>query len=155
VLTNSILDLLDGKVAKLTGKQTTKGDYLDHAIDRFSDALLLGGIAFSPWVPVEIGMLAVVFTLLTSYVGTQGQAVGLGRNYGGLLGRADRMVLLLVLPWVQVWWTHDGRGDLVVAGQALTLLGWMLAYFAVVGLLTTVQRFVGGLAGFDKQGNVK
>src|ERR1041385_1157087 len=98
VLLNSVLDLLDGKVAKLTGKATTRGDYLDHTLDRFSDTCFLLGLTFSPWVHRDIGILALVGTLLTSYMGTQAQAVGLKRNYAGLLGRADRMVLLLVVP---------------------------------------------------------
>ncbi len=156
VLSNSILDLLDGKVARLTGKMTPKGDYLDHAIDRFSDVLFIGGIALSPWASAELGIAAIVFTLLTSYLGTQAQAIGMGRNYGGLLGRADRMVLILIMPWVQ--WVITGRygwSELNLGGYSFTLLGWMLVYFAAVGALTTVQRFVGGLKGFDADGQVK
>ncbi|MEF8832076.1 MAG: CDP-alcohol phosphatidyltransferase family protein [Candidatus Thermoplasmatota archaeon] len=34
VLLNSVLDALDGKVAKITGKASKKGDFLDHTIDR-------------------------------------------------------------------------------------------------------------------------
>lgn len=151
VLANSVLDLLDGKVAKLTGKASPRGDYLDHAIDRFSDTLFLLGLAFSPWVRVEVGLLAVVGTLLTSYMGTQAQAVGLRRTYSGLLGRADRMVLLLVLPLAQWWWTAQGLG---VPGFA-SLLEAMAAYFALMGFLTTVQRFVGGLRGFTPGGQLR
>jgi archaetidylinositol phosphate synthase len=155
VLANSILDLLDGKVANMTGKASLKGDYLDHAIDRFSDVLFIGGITLGGWVDLRIGMAAVVFTLLTSYLGTQAQAVGIGRNYGGILGRADRMVMLLVLPIAQViairvgGWSHIG-----FTGFSLSLLGWMLVYFAAVGALTTVQRFAGGLGSFYEDGQL-
>lgn len=155
VLTNSVLDLLDGKVARITGKQTLKGDYLDHAIDRFSDVLFLGGLALSPWVPLEWGFAAVTFTLLTSYLGTQAQAVGIGRNYGGLLGRADRMVLLLLIPLAQYWMvTWRGISELELGGYAFTLVGWMMVYIAATGLVTTVQRFVGALGAFDKEGGL-
>lgn len=156
VLANSVLDLLDGKVAKITGKASLKGDYLDHAIDRFSDVLFLGGISLSPWVPLEWGFAAVVFTLLTSYLGTQAQAVGIGRNYAGLLGRADRMVLLLVVPLAQ-YWMQEGAvvSEFDLGGQSFSLLGWMLVYIAVVGLLTTVQRFVGGLRAFNREGGLE
>ena len=40
--------------------------------------------------------------LMSSYLGTQAQAVGLKRNYGGILGRADRLVLLMVFGAVEV-----------------------------------------------------
>ncbi|MGB1586885.1 MAG: CDP-alcohol phosphatidyltransferase family protein [Thermoplasmatota archaeon] len=151
VLANSVLDLLDGKVARLTGKMSPKGDYLDHAIDRFSDALFLGGIALGGWVDVRIGFAAVVFTLLTSYLGTQAQAVGIGRNYGGLLGRADRMVLLLVIPVIQV----ATDASFAIAGFDNNLLGWMMVYIAAMGLITTAQRFIGGLGAFGKDGHLK
>ena len=151
VLVNSILDLLDGKVAKLTGKATPRGDYLDHAVDRFSDVLFLLGLAFSPWVRIEIGVLALVFTLLTSYMGTQAQAVGLKRNYSGLLGRADRMVLMLIIPLAQWWWTTQGHD----VPWFRSLLEAVMAYFAVMGVLTTVQRFVAGLRGFGPDGQVR
>lgn len=154
--TNGVLDVLDGKVAKLTGKDSAKGDYLDHAVDRFSDVAFITGIALSGWARVEIGLAAIVFTLLTSYLGTQAQAVGIGRNYGGLLGRADRIILLILVPWAQF--------ALAATGTALpaawlrfspSLLDTLLIYFAVMGLVTTMQRFGKGLGGFDGEGRVK
>jgi archaetidylinositol phosphate synthase len=151
VLINSVLDLLDGKVAKLTGKATPRGDYLDHAVDRFSDVFFLLGLAFSGWVRIEIGLFALLGTLLTSYMGTQAQAVGLKRNYTGLLGRADRMVLLLIVPVAQWLWTMKDY-DLP---WFVSLLEAVMAYFALMGLLTTVQRFVAGLRGFGADGQVR
>lgn len=151
VLLNSVLDLLDGKVAKLTGQATPRGDYLDHAVDRFSDVLFLLGLAFSPWVRLEVGVLALVFTLLTSYMGTQAQAVGLKRNYAGLLGRADRMVLLLVVPVAEVVWIRNAWD----VPWFVSLLEVAMAYFALMGLLTTGQRFAAGLRGFGPDGRLK
>lgn len=151
VLVNSVLDLLDGKVAKLTGKATPRGDYLDHAVDRFSDVLFLLGLAFSGWVRIEVGLFALLGTLLTSYMGTQAQAVGLKRDYAGLLGRADRMVLLLIVPLAQWLWTLNGRS----VPWFTSLLEAVMAYFAVMGLLTTVQRFASGLRGFGPDGQVR
>jgi archaetidylinositol phosphate synthase len=154
VLLNSVLDLLDGKVAKLTGKATPRGDYLDHAVDRFADTAFILGIAFSPWARLEWGVAAIVAILLTSYMGTQAQAVGLKRNYGGLLGRADRMVLLLVLPLAEYLWAVRGFAA-PWQPTFVSMLEVTLAYFAVVGVLTTVQRFVGGLRSFGPDGKLK
>ncbi|MEA3203325.1 MAG: archaetidylinositol phosphate synthase [Thermoplasmata archaeon] len=152
---NSILDLLDGKVAQMTGKASPRGDFLDHAVDRFSDTAFILGIAFSPWASEGIGLAALAGTLLTSYMGTQAQAVGLKRHYGGLLGRADRMVLLLAVPLLQAVWSAAARqARFDVGGHATTFLELLLAYFAVVGVLTTVQRFVGTLRGFGPDGKI-
>lgn len=155
VLLNSVLDLLDGKVAKLTGKATPRGDYLDHAIDRFSDTLFVLGIAFSPFARLEIGVLALVGTLLTSYMGTQAQAVGLKRNYAGLLGRADRMVLMLIIPVADWLWFTQGFAAPWTDVGFHSMLEIMLLYFAVMGLLTTAQRFISGLRGFGPDGALK
>ena len=160
VLLNSVFDLLDGKIAKMTGKATPRGDYLDHCVDRFSDAALLSGIAFSPWASLEWGLLAIVGTLLTSYMGTQAQAVGLRRNYAGLLGRADRMVLLLVVPLVEYAWLEFIPGVDYLPSRLRwegteSWLGLLVIYFAVVGTLTTAQRFLSGLRAFGKDGQIK
>jgi archaetidylinositol phosphate synthase len=153
---NSILDLLDGKVAQMAGKASPRGDFLDHAVDRFSDTVFILGIAVSPWANESIGLAALAGTLLTSYMGTQAQAVGLKRHYGGLLGRADRMVLLLAIPLLQAVWsaaTHRQTFDL--GGHPTTFLELLLAYFAVVGVLTTLQRFIGTLRGFGPGGHLR
>lgn len=154
---NSILDLLDGQVAKIAGLTSPRGDYLDHSVDRFSDAAFLVGIAVSPWsLHPAIGVAAVAATLLASYMGTQAQAVGLRRHYGGLLGRADRMVLMLAGPLVQLAWNGFWkRGDVVLAGLHTSFLELLLAYFAVMGAVTTVQRFGAGLRGFDGKGQLR
>src|SRR2546422_5730388 len=94
ILVNAYLDALDGKIAKMTGKASLRGDFLDHVLDRYADVFMIGGIAFSAYCDLRIGTLALLGVLLTSYMGTQAQAVGQGRRYAGLLGRADRLVLL-------------------------------------------------------------
>ncbi len=154
VVLNGVLDVLDGKLAVMTGKVSPKGDYLDHAIDRFSDVSFIAGIAFSAWASVEVGLWALAGTILTSYLGTQAQAVGIGRNYGGLLGRADRMILLMVMPVVQALLAYFGV-DTSVEPWFSSVLELLLIYFAVVGLLTTAQRFVAGLRAFDDRGQLK
>jgi phosphatidylglycerophosphate synthase len=154
VWSNGILDVLDGKIAKITDNCTPKGDYLDHAIDRFSDVAFLSGLAFSPWVRLDIGLAAIVFTLLTSYLGTQAQAVGIGRNYGGFLGRADRMAMLIIVPLVQ-WLFTSNNWRLPWEKYSPNLLETMMIYFAVMGFITTIQRFWGGLKAFDSDGGLK
>jgi len=152
---NSILDLLDGKVAKLAGKASARGDFLDHALDRASDVALLTGIAVSPWAHVGLGLFAVAGTLLASYMGTQAQAVGFRRHYGGILGRADRMVLLLAVPLVEYFahelsWPRPWTAALPGGFAFRSLLDIMLAYFAVMGVATAIQRFVATLRGLSK-----
>lgn len=140
VIVSGYFDALDGKVAKLAEKTSAKGDYLDHVFDRYADVFMIGGVAVSAWCNPYIGMLALVGVLLTSYMGTQAQAVGAPRLYAGLLGRADRVVLSTLFPIIQLIMLHFGYGSFTVFGFELTWLEVMMLWFAVVGNLTAVQR---------------
>jgi archaetidylinositol phosphate synthase len=149
VFLNGFFDAIDGKVAKLANKASKKGDFLDHALDRFADVLIVGGLALSPWLEshMYIGLLAIIGMLLTSYIGTQAQAIGYKRNYKGLLGRADRLVILMFIPIIQhIFLIYD---DFKLIGD-FYLIEWALIYFAVIGNLTAVQRFISTLRWFKK-----
>lgn len=141
VFLSAVLDALDGRVAKLTGRASARGDFLDHVLDRYADVIMIGGIALGRYGDLPIGLFAIVGVLLASYMGTQAQAVGLGREYGGLLGRADRLVVLFTAAWVQLIADPSGR-KLGVAALAFTPLTWALLAFAILGQFTAAQRAV-------------
>ena len=143
VITSGYLDALDGKVAKLAGKASRRGDYLDHVFDRYADVLMIGGVAVSGWCNPYLGMVALIGVLLTSYMGTQAQAVGAPRLYSGLLGRADRVVLLTLFPIIQfVMSSFTGYGILYVGGFGISWLEIMMLYFAIIGNFTAIQRAI-------------
>lgn len=132
VLLNGALDLLDGALARRQNVASTAGDLLDHVLDRYADILIIAGLAAGVG-EYAIGFLAVTGVLMTSYLGTQAQAVGLDRVYGGMLGRADRLVLVGVVAVLTALYPAAILG--------LTLVGWLLVLFAVVGHITALQRF--------------
>ena len=142
VFLNALLDALDGKVAKITGKASRRGDFLDHVVDRYADVLMLGGLAIGPYLPVWLGLLAIVGVLLTSYMGRQAQAVGAGRDYGGALGRADRLVILVIDALLQAGIDPNAIRDLGIEPLRYSVLGWAMALFAVLGNVTAIQRGV-------------
>jgi len=135
VAANGLLDALDGKVARLQRLASPRGDFVDHAVDRFADVFIVGGVAVSGWCSPLAGVGAMAGMLLTSYMGTQAQAVGYGREYSGILGRADRVAILMVAPLVQAVLTWQ---NVALFGEPL--LHWVMVYFAVAGAATAVQR---------------
>jgi archaetidylinositol phosphate synthase len=146
VFLNGLFDALDGKIAKLTKTSSPRGDFLDHALDRYADVFIVGGITLSQWCDMRIGILALIGILLTSYMGTQSQAVGFNRLYAGLLGRADRLVILMIIPIVQhillrqnlaYWWDYS-------------MIEWALLFIAIIGNFTALQRFYAILKYFKK-----
>jgi archaetidylinositol phosphate synthase len=128
---NGALDLLDGALARRLDTASPAGDLLDHVLDRYADIVLVVGLA----VGIErvlLGIVAVTGVLMTSYLGTQAQAVGLDRVYGGLLGRADRLALIGIVTAIAAFVAPS----LFDVG----LVGWLLVVLAVVGHLTALQR---------------
>ena len=149
LLANSYLDALDGKIAKMAGKASARGDFLDHVLDRYADVFILGGVAFNAmYSRLSVGTLALLGVLLTSYMGTQAQAVGQGRAYGGILGRADRLVLLFLGGLIQ--WLVAPSGGVTWGAGPFTFgpLEWFMVLFAVLGNVTAVQRAVKIWRGF-------
>ncbi len=149
VILSGYFDSLDGKVAKMFGKASKKGDYLDHVFDRYADVFMIGGIAVSAWCNPYLGMAALVGVLLTSYMGTQAQAVGAPRLYAGLLGRADRVILMTLFPIIQYIFLYVANGDFAsftfeIAGTTFDIcwLEIMMLWFAVVGNVTAIQRAI-------------
>jgi archaetidylinositol phosphate synthase len=140
VLVSGFFDGLDGKVARLAGKADRRGDFLDHVLDRYADVLMIGGVAVSAWCSPYLGMMAIVGVLLTSYMGTQAQAVGAKRMYAGLLGRADRIVLSFLIPLVQLVMMLLGHREVDIFGFQINAFEVMMLWFAVVGNLTAIQR---------------
>lgn len=131
VALSGLLDGVDGQLARRTGTESEQGDMLDHTLDRYSDLALIVGVSagLGAWA---FGLFAVTGVFLTSYMGTQAQAVGAGRDYGGMLGRADRMVLLVVVALAQPF---------VPIVEGRTALSWLLLFYGVVGNVTALQRF--------------
>jgi len=100
-------------------------------------------VAVSGWCNPYLGMVALVGVLLTSYMGTQAQAVGAPRLYAGLLGRADRVVLMTLFPIIQyIMTTFTEYGLLTVGSITLSWMELMILYFAIMGNATAIQRAV-------------
>jgi len=150
ILVNSYLDALDGKIAKMAGKASARGDFLDHVLDRYADVFMLGGVAFNAmYSRLSVGTLALLGVLLTSYMGTQAQAVGQGRAYGGILGRADRLVLLFVGGLIQWIVAPSGGVQIGVGVISFGPLEWFMVLFAALGNVTAAQRAVKIWRGFS------
>lgn len=134
VAANAVFDAIDGAIAREQRTESPKGDFLDHVIDRYADILIITGIAAGGFASWPIGIFALTGVLMSSYLGTQAQAVGAGRFYGGVLGRADRLVLLMIA----------GVLDLIFPAPILGIpyLGWLMVIFGVFGHITALQRFM-------------
>jgi phosphatidylglycerophosphate synthase len=100
-------NMLDGMVALASGKASWRGEILNDLPDRVSDVLILAGVAHSGWMNPFLGYWAAIFALLTAYVGMFGQAVGIQREFSGMMSKPWRMVTLHLGAWLTLacfWW---------------------------------------------------
>ncbi|MBS3782388.1 MAG: CDP-alcohol phosphatidyltransferase family protein [Candidatus Thermoplasmatota archaeon] len=151
VFLNSLLDALDGKIAKITGKDSKRGDFLDHTIDRYSDIFILLGIILGPLCRTWVGIFAVIGVLMTSYMGTQADAVGVSRDYGGIAGRAERLVLLIVFSFLYFLLFETGWTSVELMDIELGLFELLMIWFALAGNLTAVFRGINSWSDLSEE----
>ncbi|MBO57876.1 MAG: CDP-diacylglycerol--glycerol-3-phosphate 3-phosphatidyltransferase [Euryarchaeota archaeon] len=142
----AICDALDGQIARKHNKDSRYGDYLDHTIDRIVDAGILVAIGLNTsWVDSpHLGYMAGLATLLGSYMGTQAQSVGLGRNYRGF-SRADRLMMTvfgaLIAGWQAISGT-SGIGEIPFFGGEFNGMSTVLVIALIGGIYTFSTRFI-------------
>jgi archaetidylinositol phosphate synthase len=150
------LDALDGAVARAYDKVSKYGDWLDHTIDRLVDLSLLIAIGINTaWISVHwLGWAAATMTLLGSYMGTQAQSVGLGRNYGGF-SRADRLVTTFVGIFLGAIMAFQGTADITIPDVISDLVGFdgfnALSVVLMISLAGGIWTFVTRAASSRKQ----
>jgi CDP-diacylglycerol--glycerol-3-phosphate 3-phosphatidyltransferase len=120
------LNALDGLVARGTGFARPFGEVLNEFCDRLADVALLTGVSFAPGSDPHLGAVTIVVMLLSSYLGTAAKAAGGKRQYGGVMGKADRMIYLsaavlpaYLLPALPVLSVYLG---VVLTGLCLTIV---------------------------------
>ena len=124
----SLLDILDGALARAGGKTTPFGAFLDSTTDRVGESFMLTAIA---WVLAEhhqsvfvaVTVAAVAGSILVSYTRAKAESIGL-RGDVGIGSRAERVVVitagLVLAPW--------------------GVLPWAIALLACTAWITVVQR---------------
>jgi phosphatidylinositol phosphate synthase len=125
-------DLIDGTMARMTGRSSRWGAWLDSTLDRVGDAAVFGGIALwfagdgQDLLLASLALYCLSAGAVVSYAKARAEGLGMTANVG-VAERADRLVAILVATGL------DGLGVPYV--QALAL--WLLAVGSTV---TIVQR---------------
>jgi len=108
----SILDILDGALARTSGKQTPFGGFLDSTTDRVSEGFMIGAIALvfareGNETALAFAFAALAGSFLVSYTRARAEVLGL-RGDVGVGSRAERVVVIAVglafAPWGALQW---------------------------------------------------
>lgn len=106
-------DTVDGVMARLQGRPSRWGAFLDSTLDRFGDSAIFGGLVFYYIGPGDsklwagFALACLVMGSLTSYARARAEGLGMTAK-GGIAERADRLVAILVaagfsgmgVPWI-------------------------------------------------------
>jgi phosphatidylglycerophosphate synthase len=141
-------NMLDGMVAVAAGKASTRGEIINDLPDRVSDIIIFVGVAHSGLVNPIFGYWAAICAVLTAYVGLFGQALGVQREFGGIMSKPWRMVALHIGAWLEfVVCRSCPRSDgLAVASDAsisisgFTILDWTCLVVIAGCIQTMVVR---------------
>lgn len=129
----SLLDAVDGALARATGGTTAFGSFLDSTLDRAAEAVLYGGVAAyylrtaaDPTAPVLLALVAMAGSFMVSYTRARAEGIGLSASIG-LAPRLERLILIVA--------------GIALAGIGLEngLIG-AIGVIAVLSVATTVQR---------------
>ena len=127
MLAGAALDMYDGAVARLGGKESTFGAMLDSVLDRLGEVVVLFGLLVfyvrgADDVGAYLAFGALAASLMVSYLRARSEGLGVPGDVG-LMGRPERIVVL-------------------GAGLLLGYPAWALGIIAALGSLTVVQRAV-------------
>jgi CDP-diacylglycerol--glycerol-3-phosphate 3-phosphatidyltransferase len=126
----SVLDILDGALARSVGKGTPFGSFVDSTVDRVGEGFMLGAVALvlmrdgSEW-GVALAVAAVAGSFLVSYTRAKAEILGL-RGDVGLGGRAERVAMICI----------------GVAMGSIGSLPWLMAALTATAWITVVQRML-------------
>jgi CDP-diacylglycerol--glycerol-3-phosphate 3-phosphatidyltransferase/CDP-diacylglycerol--inositol 3-phosphatidyltransferase len=127
-----LADLIDGYMARTSGRSSKWGAFLDSTLDRIGDGAIFGGLVL--WFAAEgddlyaaLTVYALVMGSVTSYARARAESLGFTAK-GGLAERADRLVAVLVAA---------GLSDLFSLPVLLEVVLWWLAFASTV---TVIQR---------------
>lgn len=140
-LLTGILDILDGRVARRTGRVSRSGAFLDSVTDRYAELAVFGGLALyyrESWV-LGVVLAAAAGSVMVSYARARGEALGVDVKVG-TMQRPERLFYLGVVVAHSPLWealrgdaaTHPLYGPTVAA----------LALLAVSANLTALRRIV-------------
>ena len=120
---SGFFDVLDGSVARATGRTSQRGAFLDSTLDRVSEVVVFLGVLVGGYASPFLVLVALSLSLLVSYTRAKGDALGVSLAGIGVGERSERLVVL-------------------IATSLLGVVGIGVLIIALLALITFVQRTV-------------
>jgi len=97
LLVSGFFDMVDGQVARVTGKTSKKGEYLDSMFDKISEVAIFLGILIGGYAEPYIVLLAITLSLLVSYARSKSDLINIKLQGIGIGERAERLLVIAII----------------------------------------------------------
>jgi archaetidylinositol phosphate synthase len=105
ILAAGWFDITDGAVARVTGRSSKRGAFLDSTLDRVAEVAIFSGVLLGGYAPPIFVLAALASSLLVSYTRAKGDALGVSLSGVGIGERSERLLILAVTSLVgQAYW---------------------------------------------------
>ena len=97
LLVSGFFDMVDGQVARVTGKTSKKGEYLDSMFDKISEVAIFLGILIGGYAEPYVVLLAITLSLLVSYARAKSDLINIKLQGIGIGERAERLLVIAII----------------------------------------------------------
>ncbi len=104
LLASGLADIIDGSVARVLNRVSTKGAFLDSTLDRLGEIFVFFGILAGGLADPFIVVVALSFSLMVSYVRARAEGLGVNTSGIGIGERAERLLVLGVMSIIGYTW---------------------------------------------------
>ena len=126
LLISGFFDIVDGSVARVMKKTTTRGAFLDSNFDKVSEALIFIGIAIGGLSNPILAMIALSTSILVSYLRARAESLGIELKGIGIGERAERLLILAIC------------GLIPISGS----IQWGVLVIIIISAFSFIQRFI-------------
>lgn len=123
LLVSGFLDIVDGQVARVTGKTSKKGAFLDSVFDKIAEVAIFLGVLIGEYSQGYIVLLAIGLSLLVSYTRARAESLGVQLQGIGIGERAERLLVIAIVGMIG-------------------FLNYAVIIVAIIAGITFVQRII-------------
>jgi len=130
LLISGFFDIVDGQVAIVSQKTSTKGAFLDSVFDKIAEVAIFFGILIGGYAEPYLVFLAITLSLLVSYARSRGESLGVKLQGIGIGERAERLLVIGILGIV---------GEFV---SDIPFMEYAVIIVIIIATITFIQRII-------------
>ena len=100
LLISGFFDIVDGQVARVAGKTSKKGAFLDSVFDKIAEVAIFLGILIGGYAEPYLVLLAITLSLLVSYARARAESLGIKLQGIGIGERAERLLVIAIIGMI-------------------------------------------------------